>query len=352
MRYAVVMAGGSGTRFWPLSRRNTPKQFLKIGHKKTLIQETIARLLPAFSWKQILIVTQSIQLPELQKQLPDLPESNILVEPEGRDTSAAIALATLYCARRDPEATLAIMPADHVIHPPEAFLKDLDQAFLACDQSIVTLGIPPTCPHIGYGYIQRSEPITENLYHVQCFVEKPDLEKAKTYLQSGDYYWNAGIFVFQQATMMRAFQKHMPDFYAQLQPIQEAVHTPDFFQVLQQEYPKLQKISIDFGIMEKFRPLKVLATHFEWDDVGSLLALERYGTPDEANNVAYGDWLGVESEGLLVHSNEGHLVATLGLKDLAIIHTKEATLIVPKSRIEEVKKIVEKLTQEKKAKLL
>ncbi|MEK7483774.1 MAG: sugar phosphate nucleotidyltransferase, partial [Planctomycetota bacterium] len=242
--------------------------------------------------------------------------------------------------------------SDHIIQTSSQFQNDLKRAFEVCDQSIVTLGIPPSSPHIGYGYIHRGAPLAPDLYAVDRFVEKPTLEKAQGYLRSEEYYWNAGIFVFHQKTILSAFEKWMPVFFQQLKTIQKSLGDPQFSEILKQEYPKLQKISIDFGIMEKFSPIKVLQAHFSWDDVGSLSALIRYGTPSlEERNIIYGDWIGVESEGLLVHS-QNHLIATLGIHDLAIIHTKDATLIAPKNRLEDLKKLGEKLTQQKREDVL
>lgn len=351
MQHAVIMAGGSGTRFWPLSRRHKPKQFLPIGQENSLIQETVLRLKSLIPEERIWIVTQAIQVPQLKQQLTQIPESNILIEPEGRDTSAAIALATLFCAHRDPDATLVVMPSDHIIQTQSQFQSDLKRAFDVCDQSIVTIGIPPTSPHIGYGYILRGKSLAPDLYAVERFVEKPNLEKAQEYFQSGQYYWNAGIFVFHQKTMLSAFEKLMPTFFLHLKTMQQAFGSPRFSEVLAQVYPKLQKISIDFGIMEHFSPIKVIHSHFSWDDVGSLSALIRYGMPSLENNVVYGDWIGVESEGLLIHSHD-HLIATLGVQNLAIIHTEDATLVAPRDRLEDLKKLGEKLTQQKREDIL
>jgi mannose-1-phosphate guanylyltransferase len=349
MRHLVIMAGGSGTRFWPLSRQKRPKQLLPLGRSEdqSLIQETVARLKTFFPVENLWIITQKAQKEAISEQIPELSSENFLIEPEGRDTAAAIGLATLHCSHKDPEALIGVLPSDHRIHPPALFQKDIEVAFSSVDESIVTLGIPPTSPHTGYGYIHRGKPRGRGIYEVQQFVEKPNLLKAQEYLQTGEYYWNAGFFFFHHQTILQAFARYQPELYGVLQKLQAALGTPSFEEKLLELYPQIPKISIDFGVIEHFKPLRVVETHFEWDDVGSFTALERYGIPDAQGNIVYGDFLGVESQGLLIHS-KNHLIATLGLHDIAIIHTEDATLIVPKNRIEELKKLIDPLKKHRK----
>ncbi|MBI2877949.1 MAG: mannose-1-phosphate guanylyltransferase [Candidatus Tectomicrobia bacterium] len=362
--YAAIMAGGKGTRFWPRSRESQPKQFLDILGEKSLLQQTVDRLLPGIDPAHILVVTDRSMASATQSQLPEIPPENILSEPEGKNTAACIALAALYIRRREPDAIMAALPADHWIRDNASFLEALWAArrFLETDGStrppgsedaqgfgryLVTLGLRPNRPATGYGYIQRGAELFDDrgikLFRAITFIEKPDLARAQQLFSSGEYLWNSGIFVWRVEAILENIRQHLPRLFSGMEEIAAALGTSQEEPVCQQVYAGLEPISIDHGVMERASQVAVIPAAFEWSDVGSWRALsDLHG---EAHNMAWGKHLGIDTQGCLVYSPR-KLVATIGLKDLVIIDTEDALLICPKERDQEVREVVRQLKEQ------
>ncbi|MCS7031547.1 MAG: sugar phosphate nucleotidyltransferase [Gloeomargarita sp. SKYG116] len=322
----VVLAGGKGERFWPLSRYDKPKQFLSLdGSGRTLLQNTVARL-PDWA-EAVWVITRASLVPLVREQLPDLPPERIVGEPEPRDTAPAVAWITWELQQRyGPETVVGIFPADHWIPDVAAFQHTLAQAVdvAAHTQSIVTLGIQPTHPATGYGYIQRGEPVTGGAYRVQRFTEKPDAAQAVQMLATGEYYWNGGMFIFPAEVMWRELTQYAP---AIAQPLQERGIAA---------YGELPKISIDYAVMEHTQRAVVLPVNFPWDDLGDWRSLERL--PTRPLPVQHVDW---QSAGVQVYStNPQELIATLGLKDVVIVRDGAVTLVVAADRTQDIKKLL------------
>ncbi|MEZ5276256.1 MAG: sugar phosphate nucleotidyltransferase [Opitutaceae bacterium] len=349
-RFVVVMAGGKGERFWPESRLRRPKQLLPIAGEEPMLVQTINRLPGLVPLENVLILTNREQIAAVREACPHLPAENIVAEPEGRDTAAAVGLAALMVRSRCATATLAMLPADHVIRDGAAFRTSLEAAFEAAeaDPVLVTLGIVPTEPATGYGYIQRGEPCStaaeQSVYRVRRFVEKPDLETAKAYLASGDYFWNGGIFVWQVSTIEEAFERHAPELREGFRTIETALAAGgDFATVLREFFPGLRRISVDFAIMEKADNVVTIPAGFEWDDVGSWPAAARHMKNVGDGNAVRGQVMIESGTGNIVVSGEGHLVALIGCDDLVVIHTADATLVCPRGESQRIKDLVTRL---------
>ena len=348
MLYAVIMAGGSGKRFWPAGRARIPKQLLAIASERTMVQETIARLGPAFPGERIMVVTSAAQAPELARQLPRLRRRSIVVEPEGRDTAACVGLAAVLISKRDPDGVMAVIPADHVIKPASAFMGAVRAAADVAlrERALVTFGIKPTHPATGYGYLRRGKrfpgPRKLKLYRVEEFKEKPDPRTARRYLAAGRYYWNSGIFVWRASTILEEIERCLPEHGSLLARI-AAASEKERGRVIRAVYPKFKRISIDFGVMERARDVRAIEAPFEWDDAGSWAALARLRRPDASGNVVAAPHVGIDTSGCIIVSRAGRLIATAGLKDTIIVDTGDALLVVPKDRAEDVKKIVDRL---------
>lgn len=347
--YVVIMAGGSGTRFWPASRRAHPKQFLTIGSDRSLLRQTVDRVLPVCGPERLLIVTAAVHAEHAHAELPELPEENILVEPVGRNTAPCIGWATRTIVRRDAEARIAVLPADHFIADAAEFRAHLQAALAAATDRIVLLGLIPTQPETGYGYIQRGEPEREasgkRFYRVVRFVEKPNRSTAEQYLASGDYLWNSGMFVFPAKVMEREIRTFLPDLAAGMDRLEQGGS-------IEREYPLLPSISIDYGVMEKARDVLVLPSNFPWSDVGSWDAAMDVYPSDPAGNVVLGDALLAGVRGSMIDARAGRLVALVDVEDLIVVDTPDALLVVPRGRSQEVKRVVEALTQQGKKELL
>src|SRR5271165_2444656 len=295
-RYAVIMAGGKGERFWPVSREKTPKQLLSLLGKRSFLQSAVDRVLPLVPLKNIFIVTNEVQAPEVRKQLPKLPAQNVIAEPCGRDTCAAVTLGAAIVGSRSTTAVMAVLPADHVIPDAKKFQQVLSDAFdlAGRGQAIVTIGIKPTEPATGYGYIHVGEPLPPpdgvkpyktTFYRAERFVEKPNFDRALEYLNSGHYRWNAGMFIWSFVTVTEGLQKHQPAMYEACQRWFKVAGTPArLSKVLAKEYPELTRISIDFALMEHAQNVIVADGAFEWDDLGSWTALGRHLKPDAEGN--------------------------------------------------------------------
>ncbi|HEV3028785.1 MAG TPA: mannose-1-phosphate guanylyltransferase, partial [Planctomycetota bacterium] len=329
--YAVVMAGGSGTRFWPLSRKHQPKQTLPILGGATMVRQTVERLFPLFSARNAFVVTAKEHSDLVRRDLDLLPAENIIDEPLGRDTAAAIGLAATFLCWKDPEAVFAVLPADHYIDTPERFQRALLRgAEAARSGALVTFGIKPRFAATSYGYLQRGEKQGE-VYRVKRFCEKPSVDVARGFLKSGDYYWNGGIFVWKATSILAAIAKFLPELSASLKEIGAALGTSRLPSTLSREYGKIQRISIDYGVMEKADPVLMVETDFEWDDVGSWSAAAARRSQDAAGNAVEGKVLAVETKNSLVLSSDPqHLVGVLGIEGLVVVHTPDATLVCPK----------------------
>ncbi len=358
MLYAVVMAGGAGRRFWPKSRKAMPKQFLRIGGTRTMIEETLGRFEGLIPKERIYIITNAEVRGLTGDLLPDVPRGNIVAEPVGRDTAACIGLAATIIGKEEPEAVLAILPADHIISTREKLQHALKVAEEEARKSgaLFTFGIVPTSPHTGYGYIKRGR-LTVNreglsVYEVEAFKEKPDRKTAEMFLNSREYYWNSGIFVGTAKRWLERIGTCLPRLKRALSRIEEALGEEDFEEVLAREYEPLEKTSIDYGVMEKTKDVKVIEADFEWDDVGSWSALASLESPDRDGNVITGEHLGIDTRGCTIVGEEGRLIATIGIADLIIIETQDATLVCPRERAQQVKEMVNLLEKKGLAKYL
>lgn len=342
--YAVVMAGGSGTRFWPLSRKHAPKQTLPILGSATMVRQTVERLFPLFDPRQVFVVTAREHADRVRRDLDVIPPENIIDEPVGRDTAAAIGLAATFLHWRDQEAAFAVLPADHYIDDPGRFQSALLRGREAARSgALVTFGIKPRYPATCYGYLERGETVG-GAVRVRRFCEKPRLELAREFASSGAHYWNGGIFVWEAGSILAEIHRHLPELGLSLGEIERALGTSRLPAVLAGEYGKLKRVSIDYGVMEKASQVLMIETDFEWDDVGSWSAAADRRAKDAAGNALEGKVLAVESRDTLVLSSDpNHLVGVLGLEGYVVVHTPDATLVCPKGRSEELKKLVEEI---------
>jgi mannose-1-phosphate guanylyltransferase len=357
--YAVIMAGGSGTRFWPISRKHRPKQFLNIFGDDPMVVETCNRLKPLVRDEAMTIVLGREHLEEAKNLLRD-KKVHILGEPIGRNTAACIGLGALYSEYIGCEGPAAFLPADHFINDVAAFRKGLEEAArIAAPGKIVTLGIIPTRPETGYGYIRRAEAFANSddirAYHVSAFVEKPDIEKAKTYLAGGDYFWNAGIFVATPGTILEEIRRYLPGLYQGLERLQRTLGTKDFEREMETVYDELDNISFDYGVMERTdSPVLVIPCHCGWSDVGSWASLYelRSRDYDADHNLVEGETLLLDCKNNFVTERSGRLVVCIGLKNCLVIDTPDALLVAEIERSQEVRKVVEHLTGSKRVKWL
>lgn len=345
----LIMAGGRGERFWPKSRVRTPKQFLSLTGQGTMIQETVRRVEGLTDAAHIFVATNALYAPAIREQLPQLPAANIILEPEGRNTAPCIGLAALHIGRRDPDGVMAVLASDHVIGAPERFRELLGAAAQAAAATggVVTLGIRPDRAETGYGYIKMGQAVAtqSGVYRVERFIEKPDSQTAADFLADGRYLWNSGMFVWRMATIRQLIATFMPEMHQGLTVIEAAWEKPEFETVLSREFGRFEKISIDYGVMERAPEVYVIPAAIGWDDVGSWTSLERLDALDPRGNVLAGPNVTlVESEGCIFETGE-RLVAAIGLKDLIYVETEDAVLICPKHRAQDVKLILEKLKQ-------
>jgi len=351
MLHAVIMAGGTGTRFWPASRAATPKQLLSLVGEATMIRQTVDRLDNLVGPEQTLIVTNHQLVEPIARQLPELPPASLVGEPCKRDTAPCIGLAALLVSCGDPNATMAVMPADHVIRPVEKFQAALRQAANLVEKQperIVTFGIRPSYPAEVFGYIQRGEPIEVSgaeapTFTVDQFREKPDAATATEYLASGQFYWNSGIFIWRAKTIIDALEQHQPRMLAHLQTIVAAWGTDRQQKVFDKEFTAIEGISIDYAVMEHADQVAVIEAPYEWDDLGGWQSLARLLGSDAEGNTIVGKHLGVRTTDSIVRSSEDHLVVTLGLKDCLVVHTSNATLVANKHDEEAIRQVVKEL---------
>jgi mannose-1-phosphate guanylyltransferase len=345
--FAVIMAGGKGERFWPQSRTSKPKQLLRLIGNLTLIEQTVDRLTPLVPHKNIIIITNEDYVAPMQSLLEDVPKENIIGEPMGRDTAPCIALAAAIVASKtdNPDAVMVVLPADHVINDTEAMVNVLkDCAEVAQKGNIVTIGVNPSYPSTGYGYIKCGPQIESgtdtNFYESGGFREKPDAPTATNFLEAGCYRWNSGMFAWSVSTIMKAFEEHAPELAKGADIIRDAITQDDFERKLKIQYELFEKISIDYAVMEKVDNVVVAECTFDWDDVGSWTALRNQIRPSENNNVIQATHIGLDTKDCIIVGESNHLISTIDVEDLIIVNTEDATLICKSKSAQRVKEIV------------
>lgn len=351
MLHAVIMAGGSGTRFWPQSRTAMPKQLLRLSGDRTMIQQTRDRCGGLIAAEHSWVVTNHAQVDATRQQLPEVPAQNVLVEPAARNTAPCVGLAAVHVLHQDPDGIMFVMPADHVISTADDFQQAAQRAVGLVNDSpdqLVLFGIPPTFPSTGYGYIERGAalPQDDSSFGVQSFREKPPLETAQQYVDSGNFYWNCGIFCWKAATILEQLQQHELEMHERLSRIAQSIGTPEYDTVLGTEFPQMNRIAIDCAVLERADSVSVIEAPFQWDDVGSWLAVPRLAGSDDQGNTADGLVRSVDTRNCIIRSSDDHLVATLGMEDCIIVHTKDATLVARRDDSERIKELLQLLEEQ------
>ncbi len=348
MIFPVIMAGGTGTRFWPQSRSRFPKQFLKFNHtEESLLQSTYRRIKALVPEDQIYVVTNKRYLSKVNAQLPSLAAANVIVEPMRRDTAPCIGLATLFLSEVQSDGVMVLVPSDHYIAQEADFMASLRYAVEVAEKSdsIITLGITPTEPKTGYGYIKQGE-IYDNqandlrIHQVEEFTEKPNLDKAREYLASGQYLWNSGIYICRIKVMLRAIYQHMPKLARSLARIGRSIGTAELELELRKCYREMEKISIDYGIMEKEPNILVIPCECGWDDIGSWSVVGNMLPKDQNGNSIRGNHIGIDTENCIIEGSGHRLIATLGVENLIVIQTKDVVMVCQRERDQEVKELV------------
>lgn len=358
--YALILAGGSGTRLWPKSRQSSPKHLLQLHTSSSMIRETVERIRDTIDINHIFVITNQDQGQGVRTDLPEIPQGHIVAEPFGRNTAWAMGLGAYYIAKENPEATIINLAADHVIIDREGFSKTMDAAFAAANSGdyLVTIGIKPTFPHSGLGYIRVGEEkrtiVGTDVYTVASFTEKPDVETAKNFLSSGQYYWNANLYTWRASAIKQALQKHTPEVFQGLETINQAIGTPAEIDTIADVYNQAQSVQIDKGVSEKADNLLMIPGSFDWYDIGDWGVLYDLKKKHEGANVILGNTEGcltLDTKGSLIQTDQ-RLIATIGVTDLVIIDTQDALLICPRNRVQDVKKVVEQLKAEGKTEYL
>lgn len=350
--YSVIIAGGKGTRFWPLSREAFPKQFLRLAGERTLIQDTIKRLEGMVLRPNVLIVTTKGQKDLVEWQLRDMGGADCVLEPEGKNTAPAVALAAFKLYKRSKDALLLVLPSDHHIGDVGKFKAAVESAIpIAQKGFIVTFGIKPTRPETGYGYIRAGKKIGEGAYGGARFVEKPDHKTAQAFLKDGSYFWNSGMFLFRAQDMIGEFKKHMPSLHKAFASALPALGTEREADALSKLYSGIKDESIDYGVMEKSSRIALVTADFKWSDIGSWSALDEVLGKDTSGNVLFGDVVEIGCRDSILFGGQ-RLIAAIGLKDMVVVDTQDATLIVPKDSVQQVKDLVARLKKEGKQEYL
>lgn len=353
--YGVIMAGGGGTRFWPLSRQATPKQLLNLSGKDLMVNEAIDRLSHTVDKGDIFIVTNKTQVPKMREATAGrIADNHILSEPSARNTAACIGYAAVEIMKKYGDGIMVITPSDAYIKNVDEFSRVLAQAVetAEAENALVTVGITPTFPATGYGYIKYDKTETaQAAKNVEEFKEKPDEETAKTYVDSGNYAWNSGMFIWKASTILEKFKIHLPDIYEDLMIIAGAMNTADEYDVINKVYPQIQSISIDYGIMEQAEGVKVIPGEFGWNDVGSFDMMGILHEADNHNNVLVGDNISIDSSNCITYSS-GKLIATIGLDNVVVVETEDAVLVCSKDKAQDVKRVVDTLKEQGRTELL
>ena len=345
-KVVLILAGGRGERFWPKSRKSLPKQFLSLtDDKKTMIQLTVERVLQFAALEDVYIATNKEYKDLVREQIPNLSEENIFCEPVGRNTAPCIGMAAAYIKKKYGEACMIVLPADHLIKYHKMFAKAIREACDVAEQgeNIVTVGITPTYAETGYGYIKFN--IDEGIgqaYAVEGFVEKPNIDNAKKYFASEEYLWNSGMFVWKISTILENIKKHIPELYKGLERMQQWIGEPDEKEKIEQEFYEFPSISIDYGILEKADNMYIVPGTFGWDDVGSWLAVSRIKQMNESGNVIDGNIITIDTKNCVIEGNQ-KLIAAVGVQDLIVVDTEDATLICDKANVSDIKKVIENL---------
>jgi mannose-1-phosphate guanylyltransferase len=361
-RFVIIMAGGRGERFWPLSRERMPKQLITLLGNRSFLQQAVDRVTPLVPVKNIFVITTAPQVDEVRRQLPKLPRENVVAEPIGRDTCAAVTLGAALVGARSTTGVMAVLPADHVIPEEKKFQQVLADAFdlAGRGQAIVTIGIKPTEPATGYGYIRVGEALPtppgvkhyKTVFHrAEQFVEKPHFDRALEYLQSGQYRWNAGMFIWGFVTITEGLQKHQPEMYAACQRwFKVAANGPKLAKVLAKEYPEIKRVSIDYALMEHAQNVIVADGAFEWDDLGAWNALARHLKADAEGNCAVADFIHVDGARNIIYDarSKGRRtpIAVVGLRDSILVQTDDAVLLAHKSQAQKIKELVKKMADD------
>ena len=350
MIYGVIMAGGSGTRFWPQSRRNRPKQLLNLVGDKTMIRTTAERVLPVIPFERLMVVTALSHADEIRSELPELRDGMIVAEPQGKNTAPCIALAAYKLFKTDPDGVMAVLPADHLIGNSAALLEALTAGaeFVSRGDYLLTFGIVPHRPETGYGYIQLGPAAASlgctTVCRVERFVEKPDRATAEKYLAAGTYLWNSGMFVWRTEAILKAVRKHLPALDAVIEEILPALNTPDEAAALEEAYDKIDGVSVDYGVMEKASNVVCMPIDVEWNDVGTWTALEEVWSSDQGGNCTKGEVVLLGCKDCIV-SSPHRLVTLIGLEELVIVDTPDALMVCRKDRSQDVKKLCELLAE-------
>jgi mannose-1-phosphate guanylyltransferase len=346
MIYGVIMAGGSGTRFWPESRRCKPKQLLNIVGDRTMIRATVQRILPDIPFERIMVVTAAPHADEICRQLPELNNGRVITEPEGKNTAPCIALAAYKLNKIDPDGVMAVLPADHLIGKEAEFREAVRIAGEAASigNHLITFGVIPNRPETGYGYIKLGPAQLEvggaTLFEVERFVEKPDLSTARKYVASGNFLWNSGMFVWATSSIIRAFEEFLPAVSAEMERISPALNTPDEAAAIAEAYATIESVSIDYGIMEKAHNVLTIPINVDWNDVGSWASLEDVWNRDHCGNATKGNVMFVDSASCVV-SSPGKLTALIGVENLIVVDTPDALMICRKDKAQDVKRLQE-----------
>jgi mannose-1-phosphate guanylyltransferase len=362
-RFVIIMAGGRGERFWPLSREKAPKQLLTLLGNRSFLQQAFDNVAPLVPAKNIFVITNQVQAKQVRKQLPKVPNTNVVAEPVGRDTCAAVTLGASLVGARSTTGVMAVLPADHVIPNPKRFQQVLSDSFdlAGRGQAIVTIGIKPTEPATGYGYIRVGQPLPApqgvkayktTFFRAEQFVEKPHFDQALEYVNSGQYRWNAGMFIWSFVTITEGLQKHQPALFEACQRWFKVANNPaKLAKVLAKDYPDLRKVSIDYALMEHAQNVLVANGDFDWDDLGSWNALARHLKPDPEGNCALADFIHVDAARNIIYdarTKQRTPIAVVGLRDSILVLSDDATLLAHKSQAQKVKELVAKLAADPK----
>ena len=355
--YAAIIAGGSGTRLWPRSRQSKPKQFQSLYSESTLLQETVKRLEPLVKQEDIYVIANQSHESIVREQLPWLPEGNYVGEPMGKDTAPAVGVIATLIAHKDPNATILITPADHIILKEKAFrrLLEVGEQVAAEGPNVVTIGIKPTCAETGYGYIQMAESHRTlddvDVHEVASFKEKPDLKTAEEYVASWHYVWNSGMFIWSANTIKELFREHAPDIHKLLARYDSSIGTPNETKVFEEIYDEFPRISVDYAILEHAKNVFVIPASIGWNDLGSWTSLHEIMSQDEDGNAVVGHHVGLDTHNCLIHSKD-RLVATVGLDNMIVVDAGDVVLVLPSGRSQDIKHLLEEIRKEAKTEYL